>query len=116
MRPSTLQLTELQIFPVTEVIYLEVGLGAEHLRQMHRTMNSGCLGFPEPFAYHPHITLAQEIPHADVPRVRELATRRWAEYQGDRTFRADRAVFVQNTQSDCWVDLAEFSLGRLALK
>jgi len=114
--PFDVELTELQVFPVTDVIYLEVGGGSEDLRRMHRNMNAGPLAFAEPFPYHPHITLAQEIRHEDLPAVYELATRRWSEYQGQRSFRADRAVFVQNTTTDCWVDLAEYSLGRLAAK
>ena len=65
------------IFPVTDVIYLEVGEGAAELRRMHAAMNSGALEFDEPFAYHPHITLAQEVPRDDVPAAYELATRRW---------------------------------------
>jgi len=114
--PFDVQLTELQVFPVTEVIYLEVGGGADDLRRMHRAMNAGPLEFNEPFTYHPHITLAQEIRHEDLPAMHALAQQRWAEYRGERTFRADRAVFVQNTRADCWVDLAEYSLGRMAVK
>ena len=46
----------------------------------------------------------------------ELARRRWAEYRGPRTFRAERAVFVQNTAGNCWVDLAEYSLGAVLVR
>jgi 2'-5' RNA ligase len=103
------ELTNIRIFPVTDVIYIEVGRGASELCRMHSTMNQTSLAFDEPFPYHPHVTLAQEIPHDDVPAVHELAIRRWTEFQGDRYFRADRAVFVQNTLSGCWKDLAEYS-------
>jgi 2'-5' RNA ligase len=109
--PFDIELTGLQLFPVTEVIYLDVGAGASELRRMHAAMNAGSLESQEPFPYHPHITLAQEVPHEDVPAMHDLACRRWTEYRGDRTFRAEQAVFVQNTMSDCWVDLAEYSLG-----
>jgi hypothetical protein len=74
-------------------------------------MNTTSLSFQEPFAYHPHITLAQEIPLDGVAAVREQAVRCWKDYTGARVFRADRAVFVQNTLSDCWIDLVEYSLG-----
>ena len=69
------------------------------------------LEFQEPFPYHPHITLAQEIEHKDVPRLHELAIQRWQEFRGPRSFRAERAVFVQNTHDRVWVDLASYSLG-----
>ncbi|HEY2018971.1 MAG TPA: 2'-5' RNA ligase family protein, partial [Bryobacteraceae bacterium] len=94
-----------------EVLYLEVGAGASELRRMHAAMNSEALEFEEPFPYHPHVTLAQEVPHENVAEMRDLACRRWAEYPGKRVFRADRAVFVQNTMDNCWLDLAEYSLG-----
>jgi hypothetical protein len=74
-------------------------------------MNSQVLEFEEPFAYHPHITLAQEIPPAKVTSVNQLAQQLWDGYTGTRTFRAERTAFVQNTLGNCWLDLAEFSLG-----
>ncbi len=114
--PFEIELTGLQVFPVTEVIYLEVGGGTEDLRRMHAAMNAGALEFQEPFSYHPHITLAQEVPHDGVEAMHDLARRRWQEYSGQRSFRAERAVFVQNTQSDCWVDLAEYCLGRVVVR
>jgi 2'-5' RNA ligase len=114
--PFEIELTGLQVFPVTDVIYLGVGAGTEDLRRMHAAMNAGALEFQEPFAYHPHITLAQEVPHDGVEAMNDLARRRWQEYSGRRSFLAERAVFVQNTQSDCWVDLAEYSLGRAVVK
>jgi len=114
--PFEIELTELQVFPVTEVIYLEVGAGTSDLRRMHGAMNAGSLAFEEPFRYHPHITLAQELPHENVPAMHDLARRRWTEYQGSRSFRAEHAVFVQNTMTDCWVDLAEYALGAVSVK
>ena len=88
-----------------------VGAGADELWSLNRAMNVGALAFEEPFPYHPHITLAQEVPAEHVPAVYELARRRWSEFQGNRTFRAERAVFVQSTLSGCWIDLAVYSLG-----
>jgi 2'-5' RNA ligase len=97
------------------VIYIEIGAGAQELYQLHSVMNTSALEFAEPFPYHPHITLAQEVPHEQVGELTELARRRWAEYTGSRTFRAERAVFVQNTLENCWLDLAEYSLGTVAV-
>jgi 2'-5' RNA ligase len=114
--PFEIELGAVRTFPVTDVIYIELGRGASELSSLHAAMNSGALEFCEPFPYHPHITLAQEIPHDDVPAVRELARRRWAEFRGPRSFRAERAVFVQNTLSDCWIDLAEYSLGAVPVR
>jgi len=109
--PFDVELTELQLFPQTDVLYLAVGAGASELRRIHLAMNSGALQFKEPFPYHPHVTLAQEVAHEDVPAMCERARRRWAEYRGSRTFRADRAVFVQAIDGSRWIDLAEYCLG-----
>ena len=104
------ELAGIRIFPVTEVIYIELGAGADQLRRMHAAMSSGPLEFPEPFPYHPHITLAQELPHEQVAAADELARRRWRGFEGERRFQAARATFVQNTLGNCWLDLAEYAL------
>jgi len=114
--PFEIELSELQVFPVTDVIYLEVDAGASDLQRMHGAMNAGSLAFQEPFSYHPHITLAQEVSHEDLPAMHDLARRRWTEYPGSRSFRAEHAVFVQNTMTDCWADLAEYALGAVPVK
>ena len=114
--PFEVELTSVDIFPVTDVIYAEVGAGASELRRMHEAMNCRSLEFLEPFPYHPHITLAQEVPHQKVGAARDCAVRRWREYSGPRSFRAERAVLVQNTMSNCWIDLAEYELGAVAVR
>jgi 2'-5' RNA ligase len=112
--PFDVELTSIQGFARTDVIYIEIGAGGQALYDLHDAMNRDRLAFDEPYEYHPHITLAQEIPHELVGQSVDLARRRWEEYQGSRTFRAERAVFVQNTVDNCWVDLAEYSLGAVA--
>ena len=114
--PFDIHLNSPQRFPVTDVIYLDIGSGASELRRMHAAMNSSALRFDEPFPYHPHVTLAQEIPHEQVPAMEEDARERWRAFTGDRHFHADRAVFVQNTLSGRWIDLAEYSMGSVAAK
>ena len=114
--PFEIELTGIQVFPGTEVIYIEIGAGAGELRNMHRGMNSATLEFEEPFPYHPHITLAQELAPGQVTAVNQLARRRWQEFQGERRFGVGEAVFVQNTLHDCWIDLAGYSLGKNSTK
>ena len=114
--PFEVQLTKIQVFPVTDVIYIEVDGGASELYRMHAAMNLTDLAFEEPFPYHPHITVAQEIPHERVPDVCAQAQQRWDEFQGPRSFRAERVAFVQNTLTNCWIDLAEYSLGTVPVR
>jgi 2'-5' RNA ligase len=114
--PFEIELGSVEMFPQTEVIYIEIGRGATELYSLHSAMNTDALAFDEPYTYHPHITLAQDVPHDQVVALMEKARRRWAEFQGDRTFRAERAVFVQNTTDNRWLDLAEYSLGAVAVR
>ena len=114
--PFDIELLEVKVFPVTDVIYLELGSGASELRSLHNAMCQGALEFREPFSYHPHLTLAQEIAPQDVEATRATAVRRWHEYRGARRFRVERVVLVQNTLTGCWIDLAEYSLGAVAVR
>lgn len=114
--PFDVHLGSVKRFPVTEVIYLELTAGGRELRRLHDALNSGHLSFEEPFDYHPHVTVAQEIPPEDVAGVFECSVRRWNEYRGPRSFRVDRAMFVQNTLDNRWIDLAEYSFAAVALR
>lgn len=105
------ELIGIRAFPVSDVIYLDVGAGARELCEIHAAMNVNSLAFKEPFSYHPHVTVAQDIAHHDVADAIQLASRRWREFGGPRSFRAEQAVFVQNTVSDRWLDLAQYELG-----
>src|ERR1700737_3736821 len=42
------------VFPVTNVIYLEIGTGRQHLLDLHAELNHDALLYREPFPYHPH--------------------------------------------------------------
>jgi hypothetical protein len=114
--PFDIEASSIQVFSNTNVVYLQIGAGACDLRRMHDAMNTGPLEFREPFSYHPHITLAQDIPRDSVPAIRDLAARRWEKFRSGRGFRAERLVFVRNTFAACWKDLAEFSLGAVAVQ
>jgi 2'-5' RNA ligase superfamily len=108
-----IELGEIEIFPLTNVIFISVKNGAEQLREMHATLNQGALAYDEPFAYHPHVTLGQELEPGQVEPLLNLAKRRWQEFPGPRRFRTDRMVFVHNPRGDRWVDLAEEHLAEV---
>jgi 2'-5' RNA ligase len=108
--PFDIELGAIEKFDVTDVVYIGVQGGAAQLREMHGSLNRGVLAFPEPFVYHPHVTLAQNIEPGQAEALRELAARRWREFPGPRRFRAANAVFVRNTHRNLWTDLANASL------
>src|SRR5215510_2635752 len=73
--PFDIELTSIQVFQQTNVIYVEIGSGAAEMYGLHAAMNRTALAYTEPFEYHPHITLAQEIPEDRVAELIELARR-----------------------------------------
>jgi 2'-5' RNA ligase len=102
-----------EVFALTSVIYLGLGNGRLQLESLHAALNSGPLGCAEPFPYHPHITIAQDILPGQFDDLRDLAVRRWAEYRGQRAFDVESITLVQNTVENRWIDLAECSLDPL---
>lgn len=117
VRPVEIELRDVDVFPVSRAIYLSIGLGSKELDSLHSRLNSGHLHFAEPFAFHPHVTLAQDVPPERVEEVADYARRRWAAWSSSKRFHAERIVFVQNgvdQSSGCsqWIDLAKCDLGR----
>jgi len=103
-------LNKIEVFPVTNVIYIAIGSGLTELHTMHGKLNTHALSYTEPFPYHPHITLAQELSEVQHAAALELCQARWKEYDGPRTFPVETLTFVQNTTTCGWLDLAETHL------
>src|SRR5215831_5937126 len=74
--PFEIGLTNVEVFPVSDVIYISIGPGSDSLKQMHDTLNSASLSCPEPFRYHPHVTLAQELKPDEVDELTTVARAR----------------------------------------
>jgi 2'-5' RNA ligase len=108
--PFDIELSRIATFPITEVVYLEVGDGEQQVRDMHQHLNSGPLAADEPFVFHPHVTLAQDFNAGELERIHSIACQRWEEYAGPRRFRAERLTFVQNRPGNVWVDVDEHEL------
>jgi 2'-5' RNA ligase len=106
-----LGLGEPELFPGTNVVYISIALGLDHLKRIHAVLNEDNLGFNEPFPYHPHVTLAQGLTLSAAERALEIARIRWNQFPHSRRFLAESVVFVQNTLDNQWLDLAEIHLG-----
>jgi 2'-5' RNA ligase len=109
--PFDVEMTQVEVFPVTDVIHVDVGAGCEELARMHTEMNVDGLLYPEPYPYHPHVTLAQELKSDEVDELARVARTRWAESKLPKTFRVEKVFFVQNTRRNEWLDLGESALG-----
>ena len=109
--PFDVEMTQVEVFPVSDVIYVGIGRGRDEMERMHAGLNVDCLKFPEPYPYHPHITLAQDLKGDEVDELARVARTRWAESTVPKTFRVDEVFFVQNTRRKEWLDLGESALG-----
>ena len=99
-----------KMFEASEVIYIEVEWGARELRQMHQRLNTGATQYDEPFEFHPHITLAQNLPHERVADTLQQARQFWSEWKGKVIFPVEELSFVQNTEQNRWLDLMHVRL------
>lgn len=107
-----LHATDIGVFPVTNVIYIELGMGRSQLVDLHGILNNGAAEYKEPFPYHPHITLAQEIGSGNVETILAKAKDQWDSYRHTKIFPVHELTFVQNTKDNCWLDLATVQLDR----
>lgn len=109
-RSFRLETEQIEVFPVSNVLYLSIGPGLQELKDLHASLNQGSCLSSEVWCYHPHVTLAQNLPPEAIDGARELAERRWREYAGPRDFTLNKLAFVQGNPEAGWVDLAQFDL------
>lgn len=105
-----------EVFGNSSVVYIALGAGHQELNRMHGLLADGPLEYQEPFPYHPHITLAQDLKTENLAEICEAAARRWAEFRGSRSFPVETLTFVQNTLQNRWLDLARWSLGAVPVR
>jgi 2'-5' RNA ligase len=104
------KLGDIELFPVTDVVYVAIEAGAAELRRMHRILNVGAAESEEPYAFHPHITVAQNLPDGDVQAILKRARDLWRPWPGKKSFTVEELSFVQNREHEGWVDLMHFPL------
>ena len=105
-----MELNNVEVFPVSDVIYIGVGEGTDQLRAMHDALNIGGVHFDEPFRYQPHVTLAQNLKPDELDELLHVAQHRWLDYPHTRRFQVETLTFVQSTQRKDWIDLSECKL------
>jgi len=108
--PFWIELGGVQVFEASHVIYIEPARGAREIRELYHALNAGPLQYEECFPYHPHITVAQDLPPEDSRRLVSIARERWAQYEGPRGFLLSSLSFVQNVAPDIWADVAAIPL------
>jgi 2'-5' RNA ligase len=111
-QPFEVELSAVEVFPVSDVIYVSIGAGSRQLSGMHESMNVGGFGYLEAFPYHPHVTLGQNLKSDEVDELARVARERWAKFSFAKSFRVEKVFFVQNTRREQWIDLGECTLGQ----
>lgn len=105
------QLGEVETFcPTTPTVFLRVSRAAHRFREMHDALNVGPLAHEEQWPYMPHLTIVK-MPQLDqAERAHQISSRRWAEFDGERSAVIDELTFVRSSDSNHWIDLFTFRL------
>jgi 2'-5' RNA ligase len=109
------EMTRVEVFQSTDVIYLGIGKGRSDVIQLHAALNTDGLHNKEPHEFCPHVTLAQGLSAEQVAEGFELASRRWLEWGSRRSYLIDTLTLVQNTSGNNWVDLTTCELAEPAI-
>jgi len=109
--PFRVEPGNIRVFAESNVVYLDIVRGIEELREFYLALNRGPLAYKESFPYHPHITIAQNIPPDQAPRLAAEAKEKWAEYCGPRGFMVSSLSFVQHVAPSIWTDVATIHAG-----
>jgi 2'-5' RNA ligase len=91
--------------PLTEVVFVAVAAGISECEQLAAAVRSGPLERELHYPYHPHVTVAHDVPTEALDRVyAELADL-------DATFGVDRFTFYVHGSDGRWRPLQDFVLG-----
>jgi len=110
VQPFDVTLDDVEIFETSRVIYLSLRTGTRQVEELHKALNTDVFHYVEPFPFHPHLTLAQEIPPGAVSKVLDEARRRWRECPFSPTFSVQDLTFVQNVNPTRWDARSEHRL------
>jgi 2'-5' RNA ligase len=90
--------------PVSPVVYVRVTAGAKEIATLEADVRSGPLHRSLRFPYHPHVTVAHDVPEQALA----MAQRTLADYSA--TFTADRITLYEQGDDEVWFPVREFGL------
>lgn len=105
-RPFSIRLLGTDTFqPVTDVVFLPLADGRDSCDRLQERLRGGPLQVDLRFPYHPHVTLAHDIPQAGLDQARA------AMESVDETFTVDRFVlYADPSGTEDWEPVREFPL------
>lgn len=97
--------------PVTPTVYIRVESGGSRMSELHSRLNIEALAFCEEWPYVPHLTIVKMTAESPAQSACQLASHRWAEFQGSRRILLEKLTFVREESECAWIDLAPVPLG-----
>lgn len=110
LKPFPVELTTIERFPVTDVLYIALGQGSDEAYRAHAELNRGVFSFEEPFEYRPHVTLMVPKKNTDVGRSHREATARWVRFASTRRFVVERLNLLRQDSEGEWENLRQIQL------
>ncbi len=92
--------------PVSQVVYVRVTEGAEHLDQLQQAVRRGPLERELVYPFHPHVTVAHKLDDA----VLDVAMSRLAQYRA--SFTVDSFLLYEQDSAGVWHPRRRFGFGR----
>lgn len=91
--------------PVSDVVYVQVARGVASCEQLEQDVRSGPLARELSFPYHPHVTLAHDLPDPVLDRV-------FSDLAGFHcSFRAEAFRLYGHGGDEVWTPLQDFPMG-----
>lgn len=91
--------------PVSPVVFVQVAQGIAECEELERQVRSGPLEQPLRFNYHPHVTVAHEVPDAAL----DVAFEEMADYEA--SFEVDAISLYEHGDDNVWRSVRTFPLG-----
>jgi len=90
--PFSVGLSEVKVFPETNILYLDIASGNEALHGLHDALNTGLLAHEENFDFLPHLTISGAVPSKQLAQVRAQAREAWDKHRGKTKFEINEVV------------------------
>ena len=97
-------------WPANGVVFLSMSAGFDQLLAMHRELNVADLRHSEPYPFVPHITIAQNLDDQATQEALVDLSNAWEKYDGEKSFRVETLVLVQQSEGTRWRNLAPIPL------
>jgi 2'-5' RNA ligase len=113
-QPFAVQLSEVKVFPETNILYLEISTGNDAFHALHNALNTGLLAHDENFDFLPHLTISGPIPLHDMPKVQQKAKASWQRHKKEKIFEVTEVVALWQslyTSPDDWNRIWSQKLG-----